>query len=108
MNVSKVSLALALTTALGTTGSPAAAENPFGMQVLSQGYMLADAGVKVREGKCGEGKCGASKVTTKAEEGKCGEGKCGASKGNAKTKEGKCGEGRCGANRKGTGSVDGE
>jgi len=81
-----------------------AAENPFQMNQLSNGYQLADA----HEGKCGEGKCGEEKAEgegkcgegkcgeEKAEgEGKCGEGKCGEEKAEG---EGKCGEGKCGAN----------
>ena len=89
-------------TALGTTfvislaTSPAvsAAENPFSMNVLSNGYMVAEGDA---EGKCGaskeesEGKCGDQKDTSA--EGKCGEGKCGEKR---KAHEGKCGEGKCG------------
>lgn len=41
-----------------------AAENPFALQGLQSGYMVA-----AMDGKCGAGKCGA---------GKCGAGKCGA------------------------------
>lgn len=94
-------IALALTAAIGATGLAHAAGNPFAMQSLSSGYMVA-ADDKGMAGKCGaskteEAKCGASK--TKAKDGKCGEGKCGANK--AKTTEGKCGgsktmEGKCG------------
>ena len=84
-------------TAIGTTfvvtlaASPIAqaGDNPFGMNELSNGYMVADA-----EGKCGEnkdeseGKCG-NKDEMKDESGTKdeGEGKCG-----GKTEsEGKCG-----------------
>ncbi len=63
------------------------ADNPFGMQQLSSGYMQ----VAMNEGKCGEGKCGDSKSS----EGKCGEGKCG----DNKSSEGKCGEGKCGGDK---------
>jgi uncharacterized low-complexity protein len=90
MSVSKTTLTLAMTFALGAAGSASAdlSQNPFGMQQLDSGYIqLAEA--KAQDGKCGEGKCGGSK----AEEGKCGEGKCGGSK----AKEGKCGEGKCGS-----------
>lgn len=78
-----------------------AAENPFVMNELSNGYMIA-AGDDA-EGKCGagmdesagkdesEGKCGDKKDTSA--EGKCGEGKCGEKR---KAHEGKCGEGKCG------------
>ncbi|MGV6852514.1 MAG: HvfA family oxazolone/thioamide-modified RiPP metallophore [bacterium] len=80
----------------GSTGAVAVDNqtNPFGMQDLDSGYMVA--GDKAKEGKCGEGKCGGDKAK---KEGKCGEGKCGSHK--AK-KEGKCGgdkakkEGKCG------------
>jgi len=84
-----------------------AGENPFSMQVLSQGYMVADAGMKAAEGKCGagkdtikdaEGKCGAGKETAMAAEGKQ----------TAKGAEGKCGEGKCGAGRKGAMKEGGE
>ena len=81
-----------------------AAENPFGVTELSNGYMVADA-----EGKCGEGmdkkmegKCGGG--MDKKMEGKCGEGmdkkmegKCG--EGMDKKMEGKRGEAKCGANK---------
>jgi len=72
-----------------------AAENPFGMSDLGNGYSVA-MGDKPAEGKCGEGKCGEAKK--KASEAKCGEGKCG---GEAKKKasEAKCGEGKCGAKK---------
>jgi len=81
--------------ALGTTfivslaASPIvqAAENPFALNELSNGYMVAEEGScgeeKDAEGKCGEekdaeGKCGEEKDA----EGKCGE---------EKEAEGKCG-----------------
>ncbi len=59
-----VSLALGTVFTLSLTAIPAsqAADNPFGMQPLSTGYLV------LAENKAGEGKCG---------EGKCGEGKCG-------------------------------
>jgi uncharacterized low-complexity protein len=75
MNTTKTVITLALTTALGSTGIAQAGENPFGMQVLKQGYQVAEAAAKSQEGKCG-----ASKTMTKAKEGKYGEGKCGANK----------------------------
>lgn len=61
---------------LATSPIVQAEENPFALNDLSSGYMVAE------EGKCGEGKCG-----EKEGEGKCGEEKEG---------EGKCGEGKCG------------
>jgi len=67
-----------------------AAENPFGMNDLGNGYSVA-MGDKPAEGKCGEGKCGGDKKKTEA---KCGEGKCG-----GKKPEAKCGEGKCGGKK---------
>ncbi|MDD5366562.1 MAG: hypothetical protein PHR30_14590, partial [Gallionellaceae bacterium] len=88
-------LTLALTATLGIAGLAHASGNPFAMQSLSSGYMVA-VDAKTMEGKCGTGK---------AEEAKCGAGKtkddkCGASK--AKAPEPKCGankapEAKCGA-----------
>jgi len=93
---------MALTAALGTSGVALAADsNPFAMQSLEQGYMLAQSD-KAGEGKCGgkasekagEGKCG-GKAEAKAAEGKCG----GKAEKKEKDAEGKCGEGKCGGNR---------
>ena len=54
----------------GMTAAPiaSAAENPFAMQSLDKGYMVAQAG-KPADGKCGQGKCGGM---NKATENKCG------------------------------------
>jgi uncharacterized low-complexity protein len=85
-----VAAALGTTFAVTLAASPVvnAADNPFGMNEFSNGYMVAGH----EEGKCGEGKCG----DKGGEEGKCGEGKCG-DKGSEKgSEEGKCGEGKCG------------
>lgn len=102
MKTNKTSISLALTAALGTSGVALAADsNPFAMQSLEQGYMLAQSD------KAGEGKCG-GKASEKAGEGKCGgeaeakvaEGKCGGkAEKKEKEAEGKCGEGKCGDNR---------
>lgn len=93
MNTSKTAITLALTAALGSTGVAFANDNPFGMQVLHQGYQVAEADAKMPEGS-GAG----MKDAAKAADGKCGEGKCGASAKDAtKAKDGKCGEGKCGA-----------
>jgi uncharacterized low-complexity protein len=87
--------------ALGTTfvvtlaASPIAqaGENPFTLNELSSGYMVAEAEGKCGENKEAEGKCGDKKDES---EGKCGdegamkdesEGKCG----EKKEAEGKCG-----------------
>jgi uncharacterized low-complexity protein len=114
---------------MAMTPMAGAAENPFALQNLDRGYMVADM-----HGKCGAGKCGA---------GKCGVGKCGAammdenkdgkvskeeftkhheamfasmdknsngtletdemSPGAAKSSDGKCGQGKCGGMKSGTG-----
>jgi uncharacterized low-complexity protein len=96
----------AFVSAIAVPASASAADNPFQVADLDDGYMLAAHHEKGEEGKCGEGKCGGEK---KAEEGKCGgekkaeEGKCG---GEAKAKEGSCGgekkakEGACGGEKK--------
>ena len=66
MKASKTSLSLALSAALGTSGIALAADsNPFAMQPLEQGYMLAQSD-KAGEGKCGEGKCGGNRQATSA------------------------------------------
>ena len=72
-----------------------AAENPFGLTDLDQGYQLTMS-KKPEEGKCGEGKCGDDKKASS--EGKCGEGKCGDDKAKSSS-EGKCGQGVCGGNK---------
>lgn len=87
MNTIKTSMTLALTAALGASGAAFADGSPFGMQVLDQGYMVAEAGAKARDGKCGEGKCGA-KSETKAKDGTCGEGKGAGA--DTKAVDGKC------------------
>ena len=78
MKAGKTTLTLALTAAIGAAGIAHAAGNPFALNALSQGYMVAAAD-KAQDGKCGEGKCGGAKET-KAKDGKCGEGKCGGKK----------------------------
>ncbi len=96
-NTSKpVALAIgaAFVTSLAASGSALAASttdtNPFAMQALNNGYMVAEKA----EGKCGEGKCGASKDAKMKKEGSCG------NKQEVKeVKEGKCGEGKCGAKK---------
>ena len=72
MNTKKTTLGLAVVAAVGASGLAAAA-NPFGMQSMERGYMVAQAG----EGKCGAGKCGGNmKTTAKATEASCGGAKC--------------------------------
>ncbi|MBI4006152.1 MAG: hypothetical protein HY356_05750 [Gammaproteobacteria bacterium] len=92
--------ALGTTFAVSLAASPIvnAAENPFALNELSNGYMVADHG---EEGKCGEGKCGENKET-KGEEGKCGEGmdtEGSSDEEKEKKAEGKCGEAKCGDNK---------
>ncbi|MGQ9666219.1 MAG: HvfA family oxazolone/thioamide-modified RiPP metallophore [Anaerolineae bacterium] len=96
-----LALGTALTAAIGVAGVAHAAGNPFAMQSLSSGYMVAAAD-KAKDGKCGEGKCGGNKA--KAKDGKCGEGKCGGNK--DKAKDGNCGgnkdkakDGNCGGKK---------
>lgn len=68
----KTLIAAAVGTAFvaGMTAAPlaSAADNPFAMQSLDKGYMVAQAG-KTADGKCGQGKCGGM---NKATENKCG------------------------------------
>lgn len=103
MKASKKALSLVLGSAFAASVSATAvnaAENPFSMQTLGSGYMVADHH-EGKEGKCGTGKCGAEKKAggDKAKEGSCGE----------KAKEGSCGgdkakEGSCGADKAKEGS----
>lgn len=57
-----VALGTVFTVLLANTATSNAAENPFSMKSLADGYTV------LAEGKCGEGKCGAGKSS----EGKCG------------------------------------
>jgi uncharacterized low-complexity protein len=91
----KTALTLALGTAFAASlaASPVlrAADNPFEMDSLKNGYQVAQADKK-KDGKCGEGKCGGDKKK---------EGACGGDK----KKEGACGgdkkkEGACGGDKK--------
>jgi len=117
MNAKLTSLSLAIGSvfAVSLVAAPVAnaASNPFGMQQLNSGYLVADA--KAADGKCGdkkaaEAKCGDKKAAeAKKKDGKCGTGKCGAKK-DAKAHDGKCGDkkaadekkpadGKCGAKK---------
>ena len=76
-----IAAAIGTTFVVSLAASPIAnaVENPFAVNELSGGYMVAE---HEAEGKCGEGKCGGEKKEGKKEagkeaEGKCGEGKCG-------------------------------
>lgn len=92
-----------------------AGDNPFAMEPLARGYMVADAD-KAPEGKCGMGKCGSTmKMIAKDSDGaiskqeylkhyaeifdaldKNHDGKLDPSE-MAKMMQGKCGQGKCGA-----------
>lgn len=83
-SIISVAVGSAFAATLGFAPTASAAENPFAIQTLEKGYMVAQAHTydedkKASEGKAGEGKCG---------EGKCGEGKCGAAMADA-NKDGK-------------------
>jgi len=86
MTSKKKTVAMAIGSAFvaGATMAPLAnaAENPFSLNSLQSGYMVAaDTPVKAAEAKCGQGKCGAMKsevAAPKSGEAKCGQGKCGA------------------------------
>ena len=99
IKLTPIAAALGTTFAVSLSVSPLvnAAENPFSMNELSSGYMVADAEATCGDmggaGEEGEGAGGTEKM---GEEGKCGEGKCGEKR---KAHEGKCGEGKCGANK---------
>ena len=86
-----VAAALGTTFAVALAASPItnAANNPFSLTEISNGYIVADQA---------EGKCGGGKATDKKEaEGKCGGEKSHKAKdGDKKSSEGKCGEGKCG------------
>lgn len=111
MAITKSTLTIALSSAFAAslTASPVVAtQNPFSLQRLDHGYMVADAGQKVKDSKCGENKCGAKKAKAKegkgsggAKDAKTKEAKCGSNMeknlAGAKMKGGKCGESKCGA-----------
>jgi uncharacterized low-complexity protein len=64
----KTALSLAIGSAFATSMALApvasAADNPFEMDSLKDGYQIvADKKADSAEGKCGEGKCGGDKVT---------------------------------------------
>ena len=124
-------ITLAIGTAFGIALPAAQADgNPFAMQTLKHGYMVAEAD-KAKDGKCGaaempaktkDGECAGNKA--KAKDGKCGgakeqdkakDGKCAANKkdmtddkssSKTKAKDGKCGEGKCAANKGKSGKAD--
>lgn len=108
----KTTLTAALGTAfvasLAATSVAHAAGNPFAMQSLEHGYMVADAGTKAKDGKCGGEKAA---LVTKAKDGKCGGDKAKEAKAeemkytDKNMPEGKCGEGKCGGKPKADGKM---
>ena len=76
-----VSLVIGSAFAASIAAAPiaSAADNPFEMDSLKNGYQVA-SGEKAEEGKCGEGKCGGASDDEKGGEAKCGEAKCGGDK----------------------------
>jgi uncharacterized low-complexity protein len=82
MKKSVITTAVGLASAIAF-GAAHAAENPFAMKDLGNGYQVAE---KAKDGKCGEGKCGSDKKDKDAKKAK--DGKCG---GDKKAKDGKCG-----------------
>jgi uncharacterized low-complexity protein len=107
-NLNPITAAIGTVFVITMANSPVvnAAENPFAMNDIGSGYMVADkdrscgetfCGEKARTGKNPEGKCGEEKAA-KETEGKCGEGKCG---GAEKDKDRSCGETVCGAKTRG-------
>lgn len=78
-SIISIAVGSAFAATLGTASLVSAADNPFGIQSLGKGYMVADAH-KYGDKKGSEGKCGG--------EGSCGEGRCGASMADA-NKDGK-------------------
>jgi len=81
----KISVAVGSAFMAGVTMSPlaSATENPFALQSLQGGYMVASnhMGVKAPEAKCGQGKCGGAMAgTSKAGEAMCGMGMMDANK----------------------------
>jgi uncharacterized low-complexity protein len=97
MKATKSTLSLAIGSAFAASmiAVPAAhaENNPFAMQQLQSGYMVAAADTAAAPAKAAEGKCGGKKEgEMKAKDGKCGN--------KAKMKDGKCGEGKCGAGKK--------
>lgn len=115
MALKKTALTLALGSAIVAALAAApvsAAQNPFAMQSMEKGYMVAEAAPAAADaGKAAEAKCGAKdKAKAKAKEGKCG-GKKSATDADANKKmmkEGKCGEGKCGAKNLKEGKCGGE
>ena len=74
-SIISIAVGSAFAATLGVAPIASAAENPFTIQPLDKGYMVADAGYggkKTGEGKCGGMKAGEGKCGAKASEGMCG------------------------------------
>jgi uncharacterized low-complexity protein len=67
-SIISVAVGSAFAVTLGVAPIASAAENPFSMQPMEKGYMVAEAGKyddkKAGEGKCGESRCGAAMADT--------------------------------------------
>ena len=95
MNAKKSALTIAIGTVFAASfAAPAAhaADNPFGMQALKSGSLVAEADMgkdgmakddMAKPGKAKDGNCGAKKAGEKVKE-KAKEGNCGAKKGDKK------------------------
>lgn len=93
----------AFAASIGLAPMAYAGQNPFALQPLASGYMVADAGTaamdeghdgdmkegKMKDGKCSTGKCGANKkkAMKKEADARAKEGNCSADK---KMKDGNC------------------
>ena len=67
MNKTQKTIALAIGGAFALSIAATAVQagaNPFNAKTLSAGYQVADADMKMKDGKCGTGKCGAAKKST--------------------------------------------
>lgn len=110
MNKTQKSISLAVGSAFALSiaaTSINAAENPFALKSLANGYQVAEADTKAKDGKCATGKCGSSmkKKAEKAKEGSCSADKANAAAATDKAKEGSCSadkmkEGSCSADKK--------
>lgn len=91
---------LAVGGVLLSSGLAQASTSPFALQSLHQGYMVADAGTKAADHKCGAdmNKASNSNCAAKVDTAKPNSAKASAST-TQKMQDGKCGEGKCGANK---------
>ncbi len=100
ITIASTALGSALVAGIAFSPLASAADNPFSTHALKDGYQLAQAETKAKDGKCGEAKCGAEKKAAerRAAEKKA-DGNCGAAK-NAEMPVEKKQDGSCGANKK--------